>query len=113
MANLQPYPLNPRGDGVRYPIQQASVRFPTGGLPTHIAQKLYKARKAAPLVFNSVIRSAIGNLPVQASAFASYGTGRKKKSGGRKKKSGGVISGSGVYSSHRVMKRNTLSSGLY
>lgn len=113
MANFQPYPLDPRGDGVRYPIRQASIRFPNGNLPTYLAQKLYKARGAAPLVFNHTIKSAVGNLPIQASAFASYGSGRKKKTGGRKKKTGGAISGSGIYAAHRVMKRNALSSGLY
>ena len=90
--NFQPYLFDPRGDGVRDPIRQASIKTKRENLIPSVAAKLYTRRKAKPIVYNSAITSRYNITDVIPSNFAQHGRG--KKTGGSKGiKIAGIVPG--------------------
>ena len=86
-ANTQPYPFFPKGDGVRYPIRQTSIKSWDGNLKPSTSAKLYAYRKN-PRPYSTQIHSTPDSGTSSAgkpSWFATYGTGLKRHKGEKKK----------------------------
>ena len=75
--NTQPYKMDPRGDGIRYPIRQAPLRERHGSLDPSVSATLYRRRGAMPMVMNAGIRGV--RLPVGASSMSQAGQGRRRR----------------------------------